>query len=175
MDNNHRYPDKTAKPAGAAETFEFEAERGLATDDTILNRQVHGLQFLPIPVRYDIPKDLLAHIQKLYDRTVSVLSRIFPTDPCLSWYGATDDDGYSRSKCHPKYHGSELVHRYVWECCYGTPQEYLNKTTNELKLAEIDHACGLRSCINLRHLRLLDKESNKRFGDPRKLNTAKGN
>ena len=50
----------------------------------------------------------------------------------------------------------------------------MNKTTDELKLAEIDHACGLRSCINLRHLRLLDKENNKRFGDPRKLNTARG-
>jgi hypothetical protein len=163
MDNNHRYQDQTAKPVGAAETYEFEAERGLATDDTILNRQVYGLHFLPIPIRHDIPKDLLAHIQKLYNRTVPVLSRIFPTDPCLSWYGATDDDGYAKAKPHPKYKGSTRVHRYIWQSCYGDP------------IDTIDHACGLKSCINLRHLRELDLDHNRKFGDPRKLNTEKGN
>jgi hypothetical protein len=163
MGNNHRHSDKTAKPVGAAETYEFEAERGLATDDTILNRQVYGLHFLPIPIRHDIPKDLLAHIQKLYNRTVPVLSRIFPTDPCLSWYGATDDDGYAKAKPHPKYKGSTRVHRYIWQSCYGDP------------IDTIDHACGLKSCINLRHLRELDLDHNRKFGDPRKLNTDKGN
>ena len=123
MDNNHRYPDKTAKPAGAAETFEFEAERGLATDDTILNQQVYGMNFYPIPVRHDIPKDLLAHIQKLYDRTVPVLSRIFPNDPCLMFYGSLDEDGYAKAKPHPKYKGSTRVHRYVWQSCYGDPRK----------------------------------------------------
>ena len=163
MDNNHRYPDKTAKPEGAEETFEFEAERGLATDDTILNQQVYGKQFYPIPVRHDIPKDLLAHIQKLYDRTVPVLSRIFPNDPCLMFYGSLDDDGYAKAKPHPNYKGSTRVHRYVWQSCYGDP------------IDTIDHACGLKSCINLRHLRELDLDHNRKFGDPRKLNTEGGN
>jgi hypothetical protein len=163
MGNNHRHSDKTAKPVGAEETYEFEAERGLATDDTILNRQVYGLHFLPIPIRHDIPKDLLAHIQKLYNRTVPVLSRIFPTDPCLSWYGANDDDGYAKAKPHPKYKGSTRVHRYIWQSCYGDP------------IDTIDHACGLKSCINLRHLRELDLDHNRKFGDPRRLNTENGN
>ena len=163
MDNNHRYPYKTAKPAGAAGTCVFEAERGLATDDTILNQQVYGMKFYPIPVRHDIPKDLLSHIQKLYDRTVPVLSRIFPSDPCLMFYGSLDEDGYAKAKPHPKYKGSTRVHRYVWQSCYGDP------------IDTIDHACGLKSCINLRHLRELDLDHNRKFGDPRKLNTDRGN
>ena len=50
-----------------------------------------------------------------------------------------------------------------WQSCYGET------------LATIDHACGLKSCINLRHLRELDLDHNRKFGDPRKLNTEKGN
>ena len=42
-------------------------------------------------------------------------------------------------------------------------------------LATIGHACGLKSCINLRHLRELDLDHNRKFGDPRKLNTEGGN
>jgi hypothetical protein len=163
MDKNHGHSNQSTRQDFAAEMSEFEVGRGLSTDDTILNQQVYGKQFSPIPVRHDIPKDLLAHIQKLYDRTVPVLSRIFPTDPCLSWYGATDDDGYAKAKPHPTYKGSTRVHRYIWQSCYGDP------------IDTIDHACGLKSCINLRHLRELDLDHNRKFGDPRKLNTEKGN
>ena len=50
MDNNHRHSDKTAKPVGAEETFEFEAERGLATDDTILNQ--YSLEYFQLILVY---------------------------------------------------------------------------------------------------------------------------
>ena len=111
-----------------------------------------------IPARYE-------YILKLYNRTLPVPSVIFKRDPCLVWCGAKDDDGYSKHNPPDAIKGSSLVHRYIYKSVFGTHTEDEKAEVN----ATIDHACGVIDCINLRHLRLLDRATNKAYGDPREL------
>jgi len=128
-----------------------------------LNFEVHGLKMEEIPVRTDIPPDLLSFLQFRLDNTTPVLNRIWPQDPCLVWMGALDKDGYAKHKPPKNYSGSTILSRYMWQHAIGDPKE-----------VTIDHACGNKACINLWHLRLLPRDLNLAYGDPRKLNTEEG-
>lgn len=115
-------------------------------------------KFQPIDLGDQLSKAQVEYIQGLYARTVPVPSEIFPRDPCLVWCGAKDVDGYSKHKPPKDFKGSTLVHRFIYQAIHG-----------ELGDATIDHACGKVDCINPRHLRLLDRATNKAYGDPRKF------
>jgi hypothetical protein len=115
-------------------------------------------KFQPIDLGDQLSKAQVEYIQGLYARTVPVPSEIFPRDPCLVWCGAKDVDGYSKHKPPKDFKGSTLVHRFIYQAIHG-----------ELGDATIDHACGRVDCINPRHLRLLDRATNKAYGDPRKF------
>tara|TARA_R110002012_G_C11670576_1_gene613030 strand:- start:3580 stop:3993 length:414 start_codon:yes stop_codon:yes gene_type:complete len=129
-----------------------------------LNQEVYGLEIAPIPIRDDIPNELLNYLQKLVERTIPVMSSIFPDDMCWQWVGALDRFGYGKHKVPSKFQGSNLVHRFIYQNAVASPDE-----------ATIDHACGNTACINLNHLRLLPRKLNLMYGDPRKLNTEEGN
>ena len=115
-------------------------------------------KFQPIDLGDKLSLAAVKYIQNLYTRTVPVPSTIFPRDPCLVWCGAKDTDGYSKHKPPKDFKGSTLVHRFIYQAVHG-----------ELGEATIDHACSKVDCINLRHLRLLDRATNKAYGDPRKF------
>ena len=123
-----------------------------------LNLEVHWQDIIGIPIRNDIPKELQSYLQKLVERTVPIISIIFPDDYCWQWVGAIDKDGYAKHRIPGGYKGSTLVHRFIYQVAVAFP--------NELT---IDHACGNKGCINLRHLRLLPRDLNLRYGDHRKL------
>lgn len=128
-----------------------------------LNQEVYGLEISPIPIRNDIPNELVTYLQKLIERTIPVMSSVFPDDMCWQWVGAVDRDGYGKHKVPRKFQGSSLVHRFIYQNAVMNPDQ-----------ATIDHACGNTACINLRHLRLLPLKLNLAYGDPRNLNTIEG-
>ena len=114
--------------------------------------------FRPIELKDGLSEQEMDYIQKLYDSTVPVPSIIFKRDPCLVWTKAQNPKGYGKHNPPKALKGSTLVHRWLWERGVG-----------ELGEATIDHACGKTSCINLRHLRPLDRELNRKYGDHRNL------
>ena len=89
---------------------------------------------------------------------VPVPSAIYPEDMCLVWVRALDDDGYARHRIPKDLSGSALVHRFIYQNFVEDPQDLT-----------IDHGCGVKNCINLRHLRLLPHDINMDLGDHRKL------
>ena len=115
--------------------------------------------FQPIELRDDLSEEEIRYVQSLYDHTIPVPSLIFKRDPCLVWVRAKDRKGYAKHNPSVAMPGSTLVHRYVFQMAIGEIDEK----------ATIDHACGETSCINVRHLRLLDRESNRKYGDHRQL------
>ena len=115
-------------------------------------------KFLPIDLGDKLPEAAVKYIQGLYARTIPVPSEIFKRDPCLVWCGAKDVDGYAKHKPPKDFKGSTLVHRFIYQAVHG-----------ELGEATIDHACSKVDCVNLRHLRLLDRATNKAYGDHRKF------
>ena len=130
--------------------------------ESILMYGIYGHDYYPILVRGDIRPDVLEDIQSLYDKTYPVISEVFPADPCLVW-ALAKSNGYgrhTRTKDYQKryFKGSNLVHRYIWQQCIGDP------------IDTIDHACGNTGCCNLRHLRELPLDINRKLGDHRQLN-----
>ena len=114
--------------------------------------------FQRIDLKEGLSEQEMDYIQKLHDLTIPVPSIIFKRDPCLIWTKAKNPDGYAKHNPPKNLKGSTLVHRWLWECGIG-----------ELGEATIDHACGKTSCINLRHLRPLDRNLNRKYGDHRNL------
>lgn len=151
-----------------------EGEKMEQIDESVLKDQVYWEQwfrnedtpispkewsFQPIELRDDLSEQQIQYVQSLYDHTIPVPSTIFKRDPCLQWVRAKDRKGYAKHNPPKDLSGSSLVHRYVYQMVYG-----------QLKDTDtIDHACGNSSCINPRHLRLLDRETNMKYGDHRKL------
>ncbi len=67
--------------------------------------------------------------------------------PCHLFRGHKSKDGY----CNVRFEGVMMrTHRYVWEKMNGKIPEKL----------EIDHMCRVRSCCNIRHLRLVTRRIN---------------
>ena len=122
-------------------------------------------KFQPIDLGDNLIPARCEYIRKLYNRTIPVPSVIFKRDPCLVWCGAKDEDGYSKHNPPDAIKGSSLVHRYIFKSVYGTHTEDEKEEVN----ATIDHACSVIDCINLRHLRLLDRATNKAYGDHREF------
>ena len=101
---------------------------------------------------------LFSYIQKLFSRAVPVPSIIYPNDQCLVWVRALDKDGYSRHRVPKGLKGSDLVHRFIYQNLFEDPQDLT-----------IDHACGKKSCINPRHMRVLPLKMNRELGYHRNL------
>ena len=80
-----------------------------------LNPEVHWQDIIGIPIRNDIPKELQSYLQKLVERTVPIISIIFPDDYCWQWVGAIDKDGYAKHRIPGGYKGSTLVHRFIYQ------------------------------------------------------------
>lgn len=140
--------------------FKDDVNKNTANPHNTAPNEFLNLQINPLPVRNDMEPDLLNYLQSLLERTYPKLSVVFTQDPCWIWWGALDRDGYPR-KTHPSHiKGSALVYRFLWCSLYGNPGENL----------QVDHACGVRSCINPNHLRLLPPRLNREYGDHRKLN-----
>ena len=130
---------------------------------------VKGLiKFPSIIIPDETPIEAVDRLDILFNRTILVLSRNIPHDPCWIYYRSTDLDGYARhnpSKLTEPEKGfrsdSHLVHRWVYQYLFmpkGIP-EFLNDGETIL---EIDHSCGRghRGCINPRHLELIDRPTN---------------
>jgi hypothetical protein len=121
---------------------------------------VDGLVFPPFSVREDITKRQLAYLHGLLKNAIPVMEPVyFPTQPCFQWVKALDKDGYARHR-PPRYMpGSTLVHRFMFQ----------HVTGGDLEGITVDHACGNRACINMAHLRLLDRSTNLKLGDHRRI------
>jgi len=115
-------------------------------------------KFQPIDLADGLSDHVVKYIQSLYDNALPVPSMIFKRDPCLVWTRAKNEKGYAKHNPPKNASGSTLVHRYIFEAA-----------NYELGEATIDHACGKTDCINLRHLRPLDRELNRKYGDHREL------
>lgn len=66
---------------------------------------------------------------------------------CLLWAGYRNHLGYGRTKVGRR---NALTHRIIWEDANGPVPDGL----------EIDHICIRRHCVELDHLRLVDRRTN---------------
>jgi len=121
-------------------------------------------KFQPIELKDGLSEDVIKYIQSLYDNALPVPSIIFKQDPCLVWTRAKNEKGYAKHNPPKNAPGSTLVHRYIFEAA-----------NYELGEATVDHACGKTDCINLRHLRALDRVHNRKYGDHRELDVNQYN
>jgi hypothetical protein len=150
----HVYGQPTLSPEDLLSTF-IEAQS-----------QHHGLSS---KLRSDIPEQDLHWLQQRLARTMPVLSSLFPPDnPCLRWTGALDKDGYARHRVPAALQGrglSNVLSRFVYQLAYGVIPATRTAQGDDWT---VDHVCGLRSCINLSHLKLLPRALNVKLGDPRR-------
>lgn len=65
---------------------------------------------------------------------------------CHRWQGTLSLDGYARA-------GKDLAHRRGWEEANGPIPEHV----------QVHHTCGVRDCINIDHLRLIDRSEHARL------------
>jgi hypothetical protein len=131
------------------------------------------IKFPSIPIPDETPEYAIDRMQKLFDRTIRVLSRNVPHDPCWIFTGATDQWGYARhnpekiTKAEEGYSSdSVLIHRYVYQYLY-MPKGLPIFTSDGETLWEIDHVCGRghRGCVNPRHLEIVDRPTNVALGN----------
>ena len=75
---------------------------------------------------------------------------------CLLWTGHVDPGGYGRINIGGL---ATRVHRHVWETVHGDIPHGMM----------VDHICWARSCVNVDHLRLVNRSENgqNRSGPPR--------
>ena len=102
------------------------------------------IKFPSIPIPDETPEYAIDRMQKLFDRTIRVLSRNVPHDPCWIFTGATDQWGYARhnpekiTKAEEGYSSdSVLIHRYVYQYLYmpkGLPISATSDIGNTSKL-----------------------------------------
>ena len=121
-------------------------------------------KFQPIELKDGLSDHVINYIKSLYDNALPVPSIIFKRDPCLVWTKAKNEKGYAKHNPPKSAPGSTLVHRYIFEAA-----------NYELGEATVDHACGKTDCINLRHLRALDRVLNRKYGDHRELDVNQHN
>mgnify|MGYP004458117423 CR=1 FL=1 len=126
-----------------------------------LNTPVTAEDFFPKPVHIPstLPTKLQTFIQRIYTSTMIGRTYMFPSDPCMIWLGAVDEDGYGRIRvpqCATVDKPSVILSRFVY-------QHLVEDVDPDL---EIHHQCGEPSCINTRHLSPLTPTRNKEIGDP---------
>ena len=114
----------------------------------------------------DCPTEVKSYLQKLYDSSLPCAAPDIPglygTEYCRVWMKAKSKKGYAAHKVPPKLariSKTTYVHRFIYECVNGP----LDKEQT------IDHICGRKECINLSHLRIMDRNLNADLGDHRKL------
>ena len=110
----------------------------------------------------DCPTEVKSYLQKLYDDSVPCVAPDIPDlyaqGYCRVWTKAKNKKGYAAHNVPPKLASTSkttYVHRFVYECVNGA----LNKEQT------IDHICGRKDCINLSHLRIMDRNLNADLGD----------
>lgn len=128
---------------------------------SILNIGITDIEIRGWDAHVGINAAELDAVKSLIERTVPAICvhPDFYHDPCFVWTGAKDEDGYGRHRVPAGMGGSALVHRFIYEKLVGEIPDGLT----------VDHACGVRGCCNLRHLRLLPLDLNRELGDHRKI------
>lgn len=71
--------------------------------------------------------------------------KVWKTDSCWLWTANLDRDGYGNVEWKGKW---ARAHRVAWELAYNEPPA---------DDKNIDHLCKNRSCVNVAHMRLVDK------------------
>ena len=121
---------------------------------------VKGLiKFPSIIIPDETPIEAVDRLDILFNRTILVLSRNIPHDPCWIYYWSTDVDGYARhnpSKLTEPEKGfrsdSHLVHRWVYQYLF-MPKGILelnnepSKSTNSSSSTSSDWLSSHISCV----------------------------
>jgi len=79
---------------------------------------------------------------------------------CWLWLGGTNGNGYGVITRGGR-RTQTYVHRIAWELAHGSIPDNL----------EVDHLCGTRSCVNVRHMELVTHRENNR----RSMSTSAAN
>ena len=134
----------------------------IAAYQAFLNQDVLDYDYLPkVPhIPEHLPLRLQNFILNKYKYTVIGRTYLFPTDPCMIWLGAVDEDGYARHRvpqCATVSEPSQILSRFMY-------QHLVEEIGADL---EVHHECGNSGCINIRHLKAISHDLNIAIGDPR--------
>lgn len=129
---------------------------------SFLNMPVLDYDFLPkVPHIPDhLPIRLQSFILDKFKKTMAGRTYMFPSDPCMVYLGAIDEDGYARirvPRCATAAAPSQILSRFIY-------QHLVEEVDPDL---EVHHLCGQPSCINPRHLKAMTHDLNVSIGDPR--------